>query len=397
MAVTPHQMDIKGAYIQDAYQALEDSLIEMIIKRIANNSFVELTDDNVFQWQLEKMRELHMMNMDTINELVGKTSQITKGQLKELITQQGYEFNAVANEALANIAGVEVAEWTNLDMVLEQYFDSQWLQLENHVNQTLISTNFNYNPITKAYQQVLNDTVTRTLAGFQTSEKAMKSAIYDMVEKGLSSSLIDKAGREWSLERYVRTVVKNTTRNVYNDLRTQRAIDQYNIVTALMSSHMAAREACSHIQGGFVLMVRKAEAPEEYQYLPSIYEYGYGDPAGTRGINCNHRFYSMLPMKETGIPKPPKAEEAQANAKIVAKQRRMEVAIRNAKKQLKAAEILDDKEGIDYFKTLIRQRQGALRQLINDNSILHRERGREQIYSGPSQNLIDAMKFQKGE
>src|SRR5699024_1256367 len=116
-------------------------------------------------------------------------------------------------------------------------------------------------------------------------------------------------------------------------------------------------------------------------------------PAGTNGINCNHRFYSMLPMKETGIPKPPTVKEAEANAKTVAKQRQMEVAIRKAKKQLNAAEILDDKEDVDNFKTLIRKRQGALRQLINDNDILHRERGREQVYSGASQNLMDAMHF----
>lgn len=395
MAVTPHQMSIKGGYIQDAYQALEDELIDMLIKRISSRTMTELSEDNIFQWQLEKMRDLHLMNDKTIKKLVDKTAKYSKKQLKELITKQGYEFNTLANRELAQSAGVEVVEWTDLDMILEQYFDSQWLELDNHINQTLINTNYQYNPLAKAYQQVLNDTVAKTLTGFQTSEKAMKRAIYDMVEKGLSSSLVDKAGREWSLERYVRTVVKSTTRHVYNDLRTERAINQYDIVTALMSSHAAAREACAPIQGKFVLMVPTNEAPEEYRSLPSVYDYGWKEPAGTNGINCNHRFYSMLPMKETGIPKPPTVKEAEANAKTVAKQRQMEVAIRKAKKQLNAAEILDDKEGVDHFKTLIRKRQGALRQLINDNDILHRERGREQVYSGASQNLMDAMHFNK--
>lgn len=382
MLKVPKQVDIKSAYIQDAYMTLEQSLMELLIKRLNAKTSTELSEDTVFQWQLEKMQQLRMMNHETIETLVNQTTGVTKKELNELITKQGYDFNLEANRELANLTGGPIAEWSNLDQVLNQYFDSQWLDLENHVNQTLISTNYQYNPVARAYQQVLNDVVTKTLTGFQTPEQAFKSAIYSMVEKGISSSFIDKGGHEWSLERYVRTVIKSTTRNVYNDLRTERAINEYGIVTALMSSHSAARDACSQIQGRFVLMVPTKEAPEEYQHLPSVYDYGWKEPAGCNGINCNHRWYSMLPMESTGIPKPPSPEEAQANAKIVAKQRRMEVAIRNAKKQLNAAKVLDDEEGMKHFRQLVRQRQGALRQLINDNSeLLHRDYSREFVGS----------------
>ena len=93
------------------------------------------------------------------------------------------------------------------------------------------------------------------------------------------------------------------------------------------------------------------------------------------------------------IPEPPKPGEAQANAKIVAKQRRMETSIRKAKHQLEAAELLGDEVGIQHFKQLIRTRQGALRQLIDDNSgLLHRSYGRESVYSKPSDSIIDAHK-----
>lgn len=382
MLKVPKQVDIKSAYIQDAYMTLEQSLMELLIKRLNAKTSTELSEDTVFQWQLEKMQQLRMMNHETIETLVNQTTGVTKKELNELITKQGYDFNLEANRELANLTGGPIAEWSNLDQVLNQYFDSQWLDLENHVNQTLISTNYQYNPVARAYQQVLNDVVTKTLTGFQTPEQAFKSAIYSMVEKGISSSFIDKGGHEWSLERYVRTVIKSTTRNVYNDLRTERAINEYGIVTALMSSHSAARDACSQIQGRFVLMVPTKEAPEEYQHLPSVYDYGWKEPAGCNGINCNHRWYSMLPMESTGIPKPPSPEEAQANAKIVAKQRRMEVAIRNAKKQLNAAKVLDDEEGMKHFRQLVRQRQGALRQLIDDNSeLLHRDYSREFVGS----------------
>lgn len=382
MLKVPKQVDIKSAYIQDAYMTLEQSLMELLIKRLNAKTSTELSEDTVFQWQLEKMQQLRMMNHETIETLVNQTTGVTKKELNELITKQGYDFNLEANRELANLTGGPIAEWSNLDQVLNQYFDSQWLDLENHVNQTLISTNYQYNPVARAYQQVLNDVVTKTLTGFQTPEQAFKSAIYGMVEKGISSSFIDKGGHEWSLERYVRTVIKSTTRNVYNDLRTERAINEYGIVTALMSSHAAARDACSQIQGRFVLMVPTNEAPPEYQHLKSVHDYGWKTPDGCNGINCGHNWYSMLPVGSTGIPEPPRPDIAQANAKIVAKQRRMEVAIRNAKKQLNAAKVLDDEEGMKHYSQLVRQRQGALRQLINDNSeLLHRDYSREFVGS----------------
>ena len=90
----------------------------------------------------------------------------------------------------------------------------------------------------------------------------------------------------------------------------------------------------------------------------------------------------MLPSDQTGIPEPLPPQQAQENAKVVAKQRRMEVVVRNAKKQLNAAKALDDKEGTKHFSQLVRRRQGALRQLIDDNSeLLHRDYSREFVGS----------------
>lgn len=378
MPITQRQLDIKSALIQDAYQALEKEIMERLIKRLKAKTVAELSTDSIFQWQLEKLQELRMLNIETLSELAQQASNISQEQLQELVIKQGYEDNLKANEELAKIAKVPAKPWNNLDAILHQYFDSSWLDFDNHINQTLITTNYSQNWVAKKYQQVLNDVVAKTLTGFVTPQDALKQSIYDMVSKGVMTDFVDKAGRTWSLERYVRTVIKTTTSTVYNDLRTERGINEYGIVTALMSSHSAAREACSHIQGKFVLMVPKNQAPEKYRDLPSIYDYGYGTPEGTRGINCNHRFYSQLPMASTGIPAPPSPKEAQANAEIVAKQRRLEVAVRDAKKKLNAAELMGNNEDVEYFKSLVRKRQASVRQLINDHEgLLVRDYSRE--------------------
>lgn len=382
MTITPRQLDIKGSYIQDAYMALEDELMQMLIKRLNAKTATELTVDTVFQWQIEKMQQLGMINLKTIAELAEKTSKVTRQQLKDLIVKDGYQIGKEADREFANLMNTEIKPWSNLDQLLNQYFDSQWLDLDNHINQTLLSTNYQVNWVAKGYQQVLNDTVAKVLTGFQSPKKAFRSSIYELVDRGIMSTFIDQGGHEWSIERYVRMVIKSSTHRVYNDLRIERGHD-YGIVTALMSSHAAARKACSHIQGGWVLTVRTSDAPPEYQHIKSIYDFGYGKPDGTQGINCSHRLYSAVPgINKNNIPQPPSPHEAQKNAEIVAKQRRIETSIRNAKKSKKAAEALSEEKDVTHFNQVVRQRQEALRQLINDNKeLLHRDYSREAVYS----------------
>lgn len=382
MAITQRQLDIKSAAIQDSYQALEEEIMQLVVDRLKIKTNVELSKDTVFQWYLEKLDQLGLLNWDTINELVEECNNHTKEQLSEIVTKEGYEKNLKENKKLANLAKTPVKEWTNLDQILNQYFESQWLDFENHINQTLLSTNYQVNAIAKMYQQVLNDTVAKVIGGLVTPQKAFKRSIYEMVQKGIDVSLKDKSGNSWTLEAYVRTVIKSTTGTVFNDLRLERGINEYGIVTALMSHHAAAREACSKIQGKYVLMVPKNQAPAEFRHLPSVHDYGWKTPSGCNGINCNHRFYSQLPMDDTGMSEPVSPEVAQANAKIVAKQRRLERSIRMAKKSLKASEWLDDQEDIENFKSIVRARQAVLRQFIEDNkTLLHRSYDREQVYS----------------
>ena len=100
-----------------------------------------------------------------------------------MIVRDGYEIGTAANQAFANLMNVDVKPWTNLDQILNGYLDSQWLDLDNHVNQTLISTNYS-GTIAKSYQQVLNDTVAKVITGFQTPDKAFYSSVYAMVDKG---------------------------------------------------------------------------------------------------------------------------------------------------------------------------------------------------------------------
>lgn len=382
MAITPKQLDIEAALIQDSYEALEKELTKKLINILKKSTSVELSEVTQRQWIIEKMSQLNMLNIETIKEIVSANSNYSQSQLKKVIVDMGYEVVEDVDKQLSRLTGNAIPGRNEIDNTLNSFFNQQWMDLDNHINQTLISTNYQSNKLVRAYQHVLNDTVSKVVGGVTTPEKAIRSAIYSWVEKGILSNFVDAGGNEWSIERYVRMVVKTTTHRTYQDLRLKRTKD-FGVVTALMSSHSAARKACADIQGGWVLLVRTADAPEEYREIPSLYDYGYGSPDGTQGINCSHRLYPGIPgVTKNNMPEPPSPEEAQENAKIVANQRRMEVSIRNAKRKLNAAEQLEDKEDIQHFKQLIRNRQGALRTFISENDdLLHRSYEREQIFN----------------
>lgn len=382
MTITPKQLEIEAAYVQDAYMSMEDEIMRILVRQLNKPTRTTLTEDNVFRWKLEKMQQLNLLNQQSLQRIVQDTGNYTYGQLKRIIVDMGFEVISDLDKNLSKQTGKEPPPRTEINNVMQSYFNQQWRDLDNHVNQTLIDTNYPNNPLAKMYQQVLNDTVAKIIGGAKTPQQALKEAIYAMVEKGVMTTFIDKAGREWSLERYVRMVLKATTHRVYQDLRLKRGLE-HGIVTALMSSHAAARPHCAHIQGGWVLLVRTDEAPEELRHIASIYNHGYGEPDGTQGINCRHRLYIQIYDPDLDFHmKQYDPKQAIDNADLVAKQRRMEVAIRRAKRQLNAATIIDDKEDVQHFKQLIRKRQAALRAFISEHDqLLRRDYSREQVYS----------------
>lgn len=373
---------IKASYVQDAYMAMEDEIMKMLVRQLNKPTRTPLTEDNAFRWKIEKMQQLKLLSQQSLQQLVNETSQYSYDQLRKIIVDMGFEVVSDIDKDLTKQTGKEPPPRTEIDNVMESYFNQQWRDLDNHVNQTLIDTNYPDNRLAKMYQQVLNDTVAKIIGGAKTQQQALRESIYAMVEKGVMTTFVDKGGREWSLERYVRMVLKATTHRVYQDLRLKRGLE-HGIVTALMSSHMAARPHCAHIQGGWVLLVRTEDAPEELRHIPSIYDHGYGEPDGTQGINCRHRLYIQIYDPDLDVHmKQYDPKQAIDNADLVAKQRRMEVAIRRAKRQLNAAITIENKEDVQHFKQLIRRRQGALRIFINEHDqLLRRDYSREQVYT----------------
>ncbi|MGY6767100.1 phage minor capsid protein [Ligilactobacillus salivarius] len=137
-----------------------------------------------------------------------------------------------------------------------------------------------------------------------------------------------------------------------------------------MSSHLNSREAFAYIQGKVVNIVPTNDPSYNDKY-DSIYNHGYGEPAGTLGINCRHKLFPFTSGVNVNNMTQYNPKEAIRNGNLRQKQRYYERSIRDAKKRLKIAEELEDEQMITRTKTLISARQKKLREYIKETNKMY--------------------------
>lgn len=374
MAVTPYQLDLWSSNMSSLYQSLEGEILRLIIKRLNNGS------SNIADWQLQKLRELHLFNSETA-EMISKITGISEKNIKQM-------FNDLGNSTIEDIdslvaSGLHLTPLpSNIDEVMRAYYNQAWGDLNNYVNQTLLSTNYGYGSIlSRLYTDIINKTAAAFNTGIFTFEEALERTVRQWAQQGIKSTFIDKGGHTWSIERYVRTVLKSTMGNTYNELRTSR-MSEYGVNTVVVTSHMGSRLACSLIQGHVVDL--RQNVPDNYEYK-SIYDpywrADYGEAGGHRGINCRHAWIPFIPGVNTN--NQPLFDKAE-NDKVAAlqkRQRELERRIIKFKKNKMVSEAMGNKEGVQSWQRSITATQKAIRQLVDSNEYLSRNYKREKVYT----------------
>lgn len=361
--ITPHNLDLFTEPVRDIYTALEQQLFLMIAKRLKTSP--THAEDYVLQWQVEKLQELRALNEETIRELA-KTTGHAADVIRETVT-------AVGRGTIETVDGELQAVFPplphpgNLDAILEAYVAQTFVELDNFVNQTLISTNYGEGTVTRMYRKIIEETTGKVLAGTTTINKAMAETVIKWDQKGIDTAFVDRGGHRWSLERYADTVIRSTVNRTYNELRLSRMGD-YGVDLVLVNSYPDARPACSAIQGKVASMSRPSSHPD----YPSIYEFGYGRPDGIRGINCRHILYPFVEGINENNQIQYDPYDARMRGETVQKQRYYERQVRKAKRSLKLAEEVGDPGTIERYKKLVRNRQAAVREFVAENNLPRR-------------------------
>lgn len=362
------------------YNSLEGEILRILIKRLRGGS------SNITVWQAEKLRDLHLFNDEVAAEL-SKLTGVAYAEIEHMFQETGIE---MVNDIDSYMPYQTLPVPTTIDNVMRGYFEQSWSEIDNYVNQTLVSTNYGYRSIaTSTYQNALNRTTAYFLTGMNTIDEALEKAITEMAQQGIRTTLVDKGGHTWSLERYVRTVLKSTSSNAYNQIRTER-MGEYGVHTVQVTSHMGARDACSKIQGNVVDLRPPEALPIDSKYK-SIYDgywnAEYGEAGGHRGINCAHLHIPFINGVNTNNQPQFDEEENAEVARNRDRQRELERRIVKYKKNLMVAERMES-QNTEHWRSMVSKSQKAMRDHLKENGKhLRRNYKREKVYT-PLNNLL---------
>ena len=205
--ITPHQLDLWSSNMAHLYQSLEGELIRLIAKRLNTGH------ENILDWQREKLQELHLFNKDAI-KVISQITGIAESEVTRMFESSGEKIVRDIDKQMP----YDPHQLPNdLDNIMKAYHDQVWSELNNYVNQTLLSTNFGYGTATtQMFNEIINKTTAAFNSGLFTFEEALEKTIREWAQKGIRSTFVDKGGHTWSLERYARTVLKSTLNNTYD-------------------------------------------------------------------------------------------------------------------------------------------------------------------------------------
>lgn len=373
------QMLAKADKIADYYVKLQQKIFYLLIDsfKTTRPELINQDDpDSILEWRLRALSKIGALTKDTI-KIVSNTSGKSESYIYDLIKDDGLEVAKDINDELSDALKQNKPISPEVNSIISSYAAQTFRDINNNVNQSLLSTNYSKNGAVRAYQDIINQTVLEVQTGLKTPDRALKDNIYKWRDNGIKTNLVDKAGHNWSLEGYTRTVIRTTAARTYNDLRIQSMKD-FNSVLATMSSHPASRPACAPIQGKIVNIVPR-ESPRYDPEYPSIYDYGYGKPSGCFGINCGHKLYPYIKGVSHNFQKQYDPKEAIEKQKIQQKQRYYERNIRRLKYDLDLARRQNDVASERKFSQAIRGYQAKLRDLVKANDFLTRQYDREQI------------------
>lgn len=379
MKITPRQLNMTAEQTIDIYRELESEIFNIIANRLKNKGA-----DSLLDWQMQKMSELHLVNNEIL-QLLSDYSGIASDEIRRVIIEAGHKCIDDVDSYMPK--KLPKPHSNSIDIMMEGYVQQTFREINNYVNQTLISSNYR-NTIMLKYQDTMNKIAAKYMSGMYTLDEAIYKTVVDWSKEGIRSTFIDKGGHTWSMERYVDMVMRTTLQRTYNEVRSSR-MAEYDVHTVLVSSHSKARPACAYCQGTVVDLRPPGRNTSGYR---SVYEFGYGEPAGHRGINCTHMHFPFIPgVSENNQPQYD-PEEAIENAGIEQGRQRISREIRQIKKELIVAKELD-KDKVPEINNKLRAKQAKMREYVQKYN-LKRDYQLEKVYT-PRELLIKEQKYKE--
>lgn len=202
------------------------------------------------------------------------------------------------------------------------------------------------------------------------------------MKKGSQRLFVDKRGREWMPEAYVNMAIRNTVKNVADEVQNERFRDHGQDLIEI-DSHSGSRPKCAKDQGKIYSMSGKSgyttDARGNKVKFYSWKETSYGEPDGILGINCRHHKYLFLPGVSIQRYFPVDAEENDKLYKQTQAQRALEREVRKQKRECMLFQGLGEEKAFEEAAVKLKQKEARLKSFVDGNSQLHRRKDREQV------------------
>ena len=368
------QLLLQASNVADIYHQLALDLFDNVVERVTERGTVYL-DKQPYIWQLEKMQQMHMLNEENL-KLISKYSGVAEEQLRYIVENEGLKlYTDTKQQLLEDLGRGSAGNSNHIQEILADYASQAVGDIHNLINTTLPMS------VIGAYKGIVEQSVARVVTGLSTADKAISDTVMKWQEKGFQG-FKDRAGRNWKIDNYARTVIKTTTYRTYREMRIRPA-EELGIDAFYFSKKASARKSCAPLQHHIVTTGRART--EHGEHILALSDYGYGRPEGCLGINCGHMLTPFIPGanykpdlgEDVDSVSPEQAEE---NANAEAKQRALERSIRANKEKLHVAEKLGDDDLINKYKSKIGTQNATLKDYIDKHPFLKRNEAREKLF-----------------
>lgn len=232
-----------------------------------------------------------------------------------------------------------------------------------------------------AAQEIINKQTGKVVIGTSTLQQSVRAAVKAMVDEGITG-FVDRAGRKWSAEAYVRMDIKTTVSNAANAAVMTRN-EQYGNDIVWPRVNTTARPGCYPWQGQLISMGnRELDVPDGNGKMRHVYPVSqttYGQPAGIWGINCHHGPMNVfIPgfSYVRGEDVKPDQEKNDRLYQLTQEQRRLEREVRYAKRDAAMYDAAGDREAFEQAALKAKASNAKLKSFVNahDTLVFHSDK-----------------------
>lgn len=381
---------------------IEDQLLRKIAEQLAKDGNISDTS----KWrirQLARMGQLDREALRLIKSYSGVQSEVLYDTLMNAaLTEIGYVDAGMREAAAKGLIGGDMT--IPADRTAVNALTAYQKQAQDDLN--MVNTVMGYQAtvaytgaVNNIYYQVHNalDTGTATVVtGSESLQSAIRNTIRELSWKGIPA-FVDKAGRHWSPEAYVRMDLRTTVGNTARAAQWSRC-DNFGVSLIAVDSHPGARPKCAPYQGRIFSRDGSSGTTTDgsgrkitYSPLSST---SYGEPDGLFGINCGHSCYPFISGVNFQRYFPYDPEENAARYKEFQTQRALEREIRASKRECMMLQAAGDKEGYEKAALRLRTQREKYRVYSNEHGLsLHNDR--TQVYGFDRSQSMKAVWAEK--